>query len=183
MRPNPILHRGFRCAALLLCGLFGLAPDAADADSLIITLDSPTVLSISDTTGSFTLVFPNFVKGTLSSLQSVTYRIQANKMAAGTVQGAVSASLSELFPGIDLQADVDGYQNLGKSNFGLLQEVQAGPQNIETAPAALADKTPGTGSGDNNLDGNLTVTWRAKLTTDTAAGQNSRFLVVTLKES
>ncbi len=166
---------------VLFLGLWiGFLPSAS---ALIVILKSDPVLSISDETGSFTLVFSDFVKQTVSSMQSVTYRVQANNMASGTVQGAVSARLDQLFDGIDLEGDVDGYTNLGKSNFSVLQEAQSGPRVIQAAQTALADKTPGTSSGDANLDGNLTVTWRARLTADASAGQNSRFLVVTLKES
>ena len=166
---------------LLFLGLLiGFLPTAS---ALIVTLTAAPVLSISDETGSFTLVFSNFVNGALSSTQSVTYRIQANSMAAGTVQGAVSARLDQLFDGIDLRGNVNGYTNLGRSDFAVLQETQPGPRTIRTARTALADKMPGTGSGDSNLDGNLTVTWRARLRADASGGQRSRFLMVTLKES
>lgn len=165
--------------AILLCVLIGTARCAW---ALIITLDAPPVLSISDDTGSFTLTFPSFLQGTLSSTQSVLYRIQANNMVAGSVSGAVSARLDETFEGIDLEADVSGYQNLGKSNFASLQESQPGYRAIQTSQTSLADKTPGTGGGDTNLDGNLTVSWRGRLTENAAAGQRSRFLVVTIRE-
>ena len=165
---------------LFLGLLMGFLPSAS---ALLITLGSDPVLSISDETGSFTLVFSDFAKGTISSMQSVTYRVQANNMAAGTVQAAVSAKLEQLFDGIDLEADVDNYENVGEKTFASLQEAQSGSRAIEMTSTALADKMPGTGSDDSNLDGNLTVTWRARLTADAAAGQGSRFLVVTLKES
>ncbi len=161
---------------------FSAAP-VGTASALIITLDSPPVLSISDETGSFTLSFPGFLQGTVSGTQSVTYRIEANNMTAGTVQGAVSARLQETANGIDLEADVTGYQNLGNSNFAMLQESQSGYRVVSSAQTFLADKTPGNGAGnDKRLDGNLTLSWRARLTADAPAGQQSRFLVVTLRE-
>lgn len=160
-----------------------LAAPAGSALGLIITLDAPAVLSISDETGSFTLAFSGFLQGTVSGTQSVTYRVEANNMTAGTVQGAVSARLQETASGIDLEADVGGYQNLGNSNFAALQESQSGYRVVSTDQTSLADKTPGIGAGnDKSLDGNLTVTWRAKLTADAPAGQQSRFLVVTIRE-
>lgn len=159
------------------------ATPVCPALGLIITLESPAVLSISDQTGSFTLSFPDFVEGTLSGTQSVTYRIEANNMTAGTVQGAVSARLQETASGIDLEADVNGYQNLGNGNFAMLQESQSGYRVILTDQTFLADKTPGNGAGnDKSLDGNLTIAWRARLTANAPAGQQSRFLVVTIRE-
>ena len=166
--------------AVLLCVLIGTARCAW---ALIITLDAPPVLSISDdNTGSFTLTFPSFLQGTLSSTQSVLYRIQANNMVNGTVSGAVSARLDEAFDGIDLEGAVTGYQNLGGNNFASLHESQSGYRVIQTGQTSLTDKMPGTGTGDTNLDGNLTITWRGRLTTNAAAGQRSHFLIVTILE-
>lgn len=170
-------------ATLGVVFLCALAAPAGTASALILTLESPPVLGLSDETGSFTLSFPGFLQGTVSGTQSVTYRIEANNMTAGTIQGAVSARLQETASGIDLEADVAGYQNLGNSNFAMLQESQSGYRVISTDQTSLADKTPGNGAGnDKMLDGNLTLTWRARLTADAPAGQQSRLLVVTIRE-
>ena len=165
--------------AVLLCMVVGTARCAW---ALILTLEAPPVLSISDDTGPFTLTLPDFLQGTLSSTQSVIYRIQANNMVKGTVSGAVSARLDQAFDGMDLEGDVAGYQNLGSNSCASLQESQPGYQVIQTTGTSLADKMSGTGGGDTNLDGNLTITWRARLTANASAGQRSRFLVVTIRE-
>lgn len=159
-----------------------VAPTGA-AKALIVTLEVPAVLSVSDEGGSFALNFSNFLKGTVSASHSVTYRIQANNLARGIVQGAVSARLEEVAEGVELEADVNAYQNLGEGHCAVLEEAQSGYQPIRVAQTTpLAHKIPGTGGGDATLDGNLTVTWRARLTADAPAGQQSRFLVVTVRE-
>ncbi len=165
--------------AVLLCMLAGAGQPAS---ALIITLEAPTVLSISDATGPFTLTFPDFVSGTVSGTQTVVYRVQANNMTAGAVQGAVSARLEQTLDRMEMEADVNGYQNLGGGTFAVLEEAISGYQAIQASETSLADKVAGTGSGDASLDGNLTVTWRARLTAEAPAGQQSRFLVVTVRE-
>ena len=162
-------------AILLLCATAGWVRSAW---AVILTWSSPPVLSITDSMGSFTLSFPDFLNGTTSATQSVTYRVRANNMPGGELSGAVSARLDQLFEGIDLQADVNTYQNLGTPSYALLQEAQSGYWTVQTAQTALANKTAGV-----LLNGTLTVTWRARLTADAVAGQRSRFLVVTLRDS
>ena len=167
---------------ILLLGIAVLGIPARAGGDLILTLDSDPVLSISDDTGPFTLSFANFLQGTLSTTQSVAYRVQANNMVAGTVPGAVSAQISQEVNGILLEGDVEGYQNLGGDNFSSLQEAQSGFRTVPATLTAMADKVPGSGSGNFNLDGNLTITWRARLSSDAAGGSRSRFLIVTLRE-
>ena len=166
-------------AAALLCGLAG---SGATAWALILTLDAPPVLSISDEASSFTLTFPGFLRGTVSDAHTVVYRIQANNLVAGGAPAAVSARMEEAIEGVDLEADISGYQNLGGGNFARLEEAQPGYKAVGTDQAALVSKTPGSGGGDAMLDGTLTVTWRARLTQDAPAGQQMRFLRVTLRE-
>ena len=162
---------------------FGLVWPAGDASGLLITLEVPAVLSVSDESGSFALHFSDFLKGSVSAPHSVTYRIQANNLVAGIIQGAVSARLEEPIEGMELEADVNNYQNLGEESSSRLVEAQSGYQPIQAAQTIpLAHKVPGAGGDDATLDGNLTVTWRARLTADAPAGQQSRFLVVTVRE-
>lgn len=176
-----MLRRALAGIGLIMLG--GLAAGGPDASALILTLEAPQTLSVSDESGSFSLDFPSFLKGTISTPQSVVYRIQANNLMAGTIQGAVSARLDEAVEGLDLEADVQSYQNQGDSNFATLQETQSGFRVIPAGQSVpLADKASGNGSGDALLDGTLTITWRGRLTADAPAGQKSRFLVVTIRE-
>ena len=152
------------------------------ANAMVCELDAPPVLSITDETSDFTLTFIDFVAGAVSSTQEVTYRIQANNMAAGTVSPAVTAELASLFGTAEIQADVSSYTNVGEDCFSTLQEVDAGPITITDSATSLANKGPGDGYCDHCLDGNLVISWRAKLTADTPAGSENRLLIVTLRD-
>jgi hypothetical protein len=143
----------------------------------------PPVLSISDSTGSFTLYFDSFQKGSHSTVEVVTYRIQANNMAQGKVRGAVSVKVSPALPkksGLILEGDVQGYQNLGKKKFAELEESKKGYRMIDKKETSLADKKKGQGSGDLCLDGELRIAWRSSLTRHAPAGKREVSLIVTL---
>lgn len=155
---------------------------AVCAWALICTVEAPPVLSITDTTGPFTLTFTDFVNGTTSNTQAVTYTIQANNMAAGTVAGAVFAQLATGFTNVDLKGDVGSYTNLGDAEFATLSEAAAGEITIGTTATDLADKDPGTGQGDSCLDGTLDITWKGTLTADHTAGGEGQTMTVTVKD-
>ena len=155
---------------------------ASPSQALDCSVSAPAVLSISDTVGSFTLTFTNFVSGTVSSSQAITYTVQGNKMLAGTVNGAVTASLGTAFSGMSLECDVGTYTNLGDADHALLAESSSGFFAVGATSTALANKTPGSGSGDTCLDGTLGVTWRTVLQADLKSGSQNRTLTVTLKD-
>ena len=167
----------FLLLLLLWLGFF-----SASAGAVLLNLNAPPILSIEDDSGPFTLTFPDFLQGSQSSPQAVTYRLRANHMSPGLLPAAVSARLGEAFDHADLEADVQDYRNLGTPNFATLQEAQNGSRTVETADTPLADKHPGHGAGDRCLDGQLTVTWRATLKRDAPAGTQSRSLIVTLRD-
>ena len=169
-----------RLSTLLL--VLALAASWTPASAMICELDAPPVLSITDETGDFTLTFTDFVSDSLSSTQEVTYRVQANNMAAGTVSPALTAELGSAFDTAVLQGGLSSYSNLGESEFSTLEEAQPGYVDIGTSATSLAKKNPGTGHGEYCLDGNLVITWRAKLTADTPAGSEIRPLIVTLRD-
>lgn len=171
-----------RLKTLPLALALTLAVSWTPADAMICELNVPPVLSITDETGDFTLLFTNFLSGTLSSTQQVSYRVQANNMATGTVSPAITARLGSLFDTVELQADISSYTNAGNDRFAALQEVNAGPITVAASATPLANKSPGVGHFDYCLDGNLVITWRAKLTTDTPAGSENRSLIVTLRD-
>ena len=177
------MKRAIRHTVLLLCVVGIQLGWGLWAWALICTVHAPPVLSISDTTGPFTLTFTGFVNGTESNTQVVTYTIQANKMDKKDVAGAVSAQLATAFTNIDLKVDVGSYTNLGESNFATLSEAATGEITIGTSTTDLADKGGGQAQGRTCLDGTLEVTWKGTLTTDHGAGSESQTLTVTLKET
>jgi len=166
----------FLLATAVMAGLCGTAW------ALILNVQVSSVLSISDDTGNITLTFSNFRKGTESSTATVTYHLRANNMAPGMISAAVIAELSSPFDLADLQAIVSDYTNLGDSNLSHLGKIRPDYVTIGTSPTPLADKHPGQGNGDVLLNGNLAITWRARLTQDASAGSETRSLLVTLKD-
>lgn len=176
------MTRAARTLSLLLLAGAAAAGPWRPAWALILEVDVSPVLSTTDETGNITLTFSDFVKGAVSSTQAVTYRVQANNMAGGTVSPAVTAELASAFDIATLEADVSSYSNLGDSEFSTLEEGESSYVAIGTSATPLANKKPGTAHGEYCLDGNLVITWRAKLTADTPAGSESRSLIVTLKD-
>ena len=152
------------------------------ASHLLLKFGEDPVLSISDKTGPFTLNFSNFLKDSVSNTETVVYEIRANNLSAGSVAGTVSARIDSLMQDMNLEADVAGYENIGHDDFSNLQEAESGYIAVTASNTALANKVPGSGTGDNQMEGNLTVNWRGKLTTDAPFGQQSRSLIVTIKE-
>jgi len=152
------------------------------AYAIVCEVDVPPILSIEADTESLTLSFSDFAKGSRSNTQLVAYRVRANTMSHGRVLQAVSARLSESFSYADLEADVEGYRNLGENNFASLEEARSGFQPIKTTETPLANKRPGEGWGDRCLDGQLLVVWQATLTQDAPAGTQNRSLIVTLRD-
>ena len=175
------IHRLATVFGVLAALLAWATPDGT-ARGQLVGGGSPPVLSISDDIGSFTLTFSNFLQGSVSSTQEVAYRIQANNMMTGSVQGVVSARLQQTFSGIDLEVDVTAYQNLGVPSSANLQESVAGRQVVNTTGVSLANKTPGNGNNDKVVDGNLGILWQARLTGNVIAGSRTTGLVVTLKD-
>jgi hypothetical protein len=174
-----VAGRFFGCLSLGIL-LFLACPKRIWA--LILEVQAPAVLSISDSPDSLMLTFTDFLPGAKSDVQVATYRIRANQMSAGYVQGAVSGALTSPFPQMVLEADVLGYRNLGTSGYARLKESVPGYRKMEGIATSLADKIAGTGVWDLCLDGELTVAWRAGLTSPAAAGQERRTLILTLRD-
>ncbi len=151
-----------------------------NAGAVILTVGAPPVLSISASVGVIVLEFPNFLPGTDSNSEQVVYTVQSNTMAAGTINGAISAALSDDFEHVDFKGDVDSYSNLGDPSFASLAESSGGFVTIATTTTDLADKTPGTGQGDICIDGTLTITWKGTLNSVMPAGTDAQILTLTI---
>ncbi|PIQ82144.1 MAG: hypothetical protein COV76_05245 [Candidatus Omnitrophica bacterium CG11_big_fil_rev_8_21_14_0_20_64_10] len=146
--------------------------------------EAPPILSIRDTTGPFLLEFDDFMSGSASNVQRVTYRVRANNMSKGKVKGAVEARISSELDSkeIEFEGDVLGYRNLGDPDFGRLEETHQGFRKVTDKGMALADKAKGSGAQDDCLDGELAVAWRAVLKKPAAAGKTEISLLVTLTD-
>ena len=168
---------------LLAMGLvLGAAAGAAQATGPIFSFNSPPILHLSADKGSFTLTFKDFIQGSWSDAETVTYRVRANNMAAGTVRGAVSADLQDELEEITLAAEVGEFQNQGEAGFAGLAKAGSKALEIHSGQTALVDKTPGGGSFDLCVDGEIQVAWKGQLKADVPEGKQHQRLVVTVRD-
>ncbi len=165
--------------ATISCALRGWAVE----NPIVLELSVPSEVSITSSNNDFTLKFTDFNKGSQSSTEVVTYRIRANNMGPGHLLGTLSVRLTEPFEYARLEATVADFKNQAEeAGFSSLQPSQPGFCTIGTELTSLADKQPGQGQWDACLDGYLSVSWKATLTRDAPAREESRALIITLKD-
>ena len=174
-----------KLTALVMVLMLGVSVSAwaSSADDVnTVTVAVNNVLSISDTTGNFTLTFSDFEIGQETPTQLVTYRVKANNMTTGALTGVVAAKLNALIYGVDLKGDPGAYANIGSSGNVPLSESGAGFITIGTLATNLADKAATTGNQQKVLNGNLPIIWKAVATQDLTSGSYPATLTVTLKD-
>lgn len=176
-----------RSVALLLVGLMlgyagpAFAATADDVDTVTSVVNGH--LSIADTTGDFSLTFSDFVSGTETPIQTVTYQVKGNDLPATALVGVISAKIDALEYGIDLRADPGTYANVGSTGNIALANTAAGFSTIGTTAVNLADKAATTGEQAKILNGNQPMDWKAVATKDLTAGSYPMILTVTLKDA
>ena len=153
---------------------------ADDADT--VTMDVSAVLSITDTVGDFTLTFTDYVAGTDSNTQVVSYTVKANNVALAATTGIVSAKVSALITGIDLKGDVGTITNDGTSGNILLTESASGFTTMTTSAQDMADKGVTSGPQGSILNGTVPISWKGTTTADVGSGTNNTTLTVTVKD-
>ena len=172
--------------AILAVAMPGAVWAASVDDSDTITITVPTVLSISDEAGNFTLAFTSSVNGAVTGFQPVGYIVKSNNMTNSALAGALSAKIASLVDGINLRALTGRtYTNNGTASNALLAESSNGTVAVGTSATALMDKPSSTGDSGKILDGTAFVSWQAQATRDlTAADSGKTFsLTVTLKDA
>jgi len=161
----------------------GLAwADSAEVNHAVAVVVVQPGISITEETGDFTLTFDNYTAGTQSDTRQVQYRIKGNSFPTSALDGVVSAKLSQTIDGVELQADVGSYDNLGSEGNIQLEETQSGFHAVGTALTSLADKRVTTGSQARVLNGRLPIDWRAQAIEDLSAGNYTTTLTVTVKD-
>lgn len=171
-------------AVILAAGMpAAWAASADDADT--VTVSVPTVLSISDETGNFTLAFASSANGGTTNFQTVGYAVSSNNMPNSALTGALSAKVSALLDGINIRA-LGGrtYTNNGSASNAVLTESPTGPVTIGTSATGIMDKPALAGSSGKILTGTAFVAWQGKATRDlTFSDGGSVTLTVTLKDA
>ena len=171
-------------AVILAVGMPGAwAISVDDADT--VTVSVPTVLSISDETGNFTLAFSSSANGGTTNFQTVGYVVKANNMPNSALTGALSAKISSLLDGISIRALAGRtYTNNGTASNALLADNGAGIVTVGTSLAGLMDKPSSSGASGKILDGTAFVAWQAQATRDlTSSDGGGVTLTVTLKDA
>ena len=141
-------------------------------------------LDITSSTGTFTLTMADFISGSESNVQPVTYNIRANKMPAGALSGAVYASMDQLVSDVDLKASFVSYSNVGSSGNAVLSSALTGYEVVGTSAKNLAHKDTQTGNQAKIVRGNLVINWKALANKDLADDlDQDRILTVTIKDA
>lgn len=159
------------------------AASVDDADTVTMTV--PTILSISDSTGNFTLTFSSAASGGRTNFQTVGYTVSANAMPNAALAGALSGKISAALSGIELRALTGrNFTNTGTANNAVLVESPGGEVAVGTTAVALMDKPISTGSEGRVLSGTGFVAWQGLATrTLTTSDGGSFTLTVTLKDA
>lgn len=171
-------------AMILAVGIPGAwAASVDDVDT--VTLTVPTILSISDETGNFTLTFTSAANGGTTNFQTVGYAVRSNNMPNSELTGALSARINALRDGINIRAlGARAYTNNGSASNAVLVEDPAGPVTVGTSLTDLMRKPALAGASGRILSGTAFVAWQAQATRDlTAADSGSVTLTVTLKDA
>jgi hypothetical protein len=138
-----------------------------------VTLEKPAILNIASTNPNFTLEFDDFVSGSESDTNEVTYIVKSNGMgASGTLKGKLDA----LFTGVDLIANVGTYSDLASPADKVFTPV-AGDITLTVAGATLANS-----SGAGKLHGSIPVTYKAVATADLDSTNQTKQLTVTIAD-
>jgi len=162
----------------------GPAMAATEDHPHTVTFSIPAALDITSSTGAFTLTMADFISGSESNVQAVTYNIRANKMPAGALTGAVYASMDQLVNDVDLKASFVSYTNGGSSSDAVLSSALSGYEVVGTAAKNLAHKDTATGNQAKVVRGNLVINWKAVANKDLADDlDQDRTLTVTIKDA
>ena len=160
----------------------GWALTADNADT--VTVSVPTILSISDEIGNFSLAFTNSANGGTTNFQTVGYTVNANNMPNTALVGALSAKINTLLSGINIKAlGTRAFTNGGTASNAVLVEAPVGPVTIGTTATGIMDKPALAGTSGKILTGTAFVAWQAQATRDlTTTDGGSVTLTVTLKD-
>lgn len=179
------LARWMAVLALLVLGTPAGAWAASVDDVDTVTVTVPTILSISDSTGNFTLAFTSAASGGRTNFQTVGYDVSANNMPNAALAGALSGKISAALSGINLRA-LSGrtYINSGSANNAILLESSGGEVTVGTTAVALFDKPASVGSEGKVISGRAFLAWQGLATrTLTTSDGGSVTLTVTLKDA
>lgn len=148
----------FGAVCVLMPGLY-----AQETASHQVTINVPNINEISSTLDSFTLSFGDYIAGSQTNTQEVTYTIRSNNLERNT--GIVQAHVSTNLEGITLQADVGAFSKKG-GNASLV-EAGSGYIPLGNGWVNLCNRQIDSGTG-KIASGTLPVTYKAVALEDLA---------------
>ena len=137
------------------------APSSA---SHAVSVTVPPVLSLTASATSFTLTYSDYLAGSESDIQSVTYNAMCNGL---TPSGRVEVRLGALTPGMDFKADAQPYAK--QSGSASLVKANSGYQTVGTAGVKMYDQKTDSDSGMTTR-GSFVVNYKVTATTDLGVG-------------
>ena len=167
-------------SAAVLALLFSGA--ALAQSSFILTVAVQPEMSLSSQESTLPLKFQNYAQGSRSNVRTAGYRIQANNLSSGSIQGIVAAKLKDPLERVELSASFQNYENLGEKGFSVPRAVQPGFQPVTTSGTALATKEGGDRGGSRVLDGRFFLAWQATLTEEAPAETQTASVTITVKD-
>lgn len=157
MKKQPNKRWGEKLVGFLVCMTLA-APAHAGQQSVShqVTIAVPNANEILADRSSFNLNFTDFLPGSETNSELVTYTIKANALNRG--EGVIQAKMQTEQPGMTLQANVGSYSKTA-GNASLVAS-QAGYRAIGASWVYLADRQIESGLGNVTV-GTLPVTYKA----------------------
>lgn len=169
-----------KIAGLLTAAFFAvlLFDSSTFAEDVLLQIEIQPALNYGSDHSTLDLIFPDFTNGAVTNTISVNYSLMANDV--GRTQGVISGHLEQLLPGIDFQANVGSYSKL--SGNASLVPAASGFVVVTTEETGFADKVVDEGDG-KLVDGTLMITYRAVITGDQPAGQQTGMFTVSFVDN
>ncbi len=171
---NKSIKRGIAVAVLALT--FGQAAHAATVTKdHSITVAVPSFLSMTADKSDFTLTFADYITGSETNTDTVTYSVRANNL--DKTNGVVSAKLDSLYDNVTLKADPGAYSKVNGN--ASLTEAAAGFIAVDASGVSLMNKTVDNGTGKTTR-GSFPVIYKASADQDLSVDAFPQVRVLTV---
>ena len=141
---------------LLSLGISFPAQAAQTASAQQVTISVPNINEITSERDTFTLDFKDFIPGSETNTELITYTIKAN--ALNRTEGVIQAKVETTQPGMAIQANVGSYAKTGGD--ASLVASQSGFTTVGSSWVNLADRRIDAGLG-NTAIGSLPISYKA----------------------